>query len=434
MNIETFLEKARTSIPDDPKDRLTFLAKTYLEHPDGIADIHIHIFDKRCLSIGYILLRLLKTAGLKAMGIELDGFENMSKDEEQVYDELSTISEESEEEWQLFEKELENIEDLYETHELFGYDVKEAFKILKKKNMLEILDFYHQEYSITKLPEFSNCKLVTGILQMDLETGWGFSPRRKFKQQIEDIKKISKDRPIIPYLALDPRRVDIEGSKNNLYELFLEAFSDVDTPFFGVKCYPSLGYFPWDIRLDPIFQICAEKGIPVLTHCGGTTVSSFRKKFTLKDENGYREFIMPGNSRAERANYMNSPDHWEPVLNKYNNLKINFGHFGGDSNWAELGETGSNDRLEKIFSLMENPNLNVFADFSFTLIEEKLFNIFKEVLDSRPEIAARTLYGTDYWVVVPSSKLLEEQDEFLKQLPNHQTAMLRDNIIKYLLN
>ena len=82
---------------------------------------------------------------------------------------------------------------------------------------------------------------------------------------------------------------------------------------------------------------------------------------------------------------------------------------------------------------MEDPNLDVYADFSFTMIEDHLFDTFKKILDEKPKIAERTLYGTDYWVVVPSSELLDEQDKFLKQLSNHQVTMMRDNMIKYLL-
>ena len=54
MSPEEFLEKARVQISDDPRSRLTFLAKTFLEEQDCVVDIHTHIFDKDCLSIRYI--------------------------------------------------------------------------------------------------------------------------------------------------------------------------------------------------------------------------------------------------------------------------------------------------------------------------------------------------------------------------------------------
>ena len=114
-------------------------------------------------------------------------------------------------------------------------------------------------------------------------------------------------------------------------------------------------------------------------------------------------------------------------------MKLNFGHFGGDENWHEFSETGSNQRIEKIFNMMENPDWRVYADFSFNLVENDLFDKFKSELDSRPTVAARTLYGTDYWVVLPAGELLKEQEIFLKKLSNHQDTMLRENPIEYLL-
>lgn len=438
MTSEEFLKRANAQISDDPKTRLTFLAKTFLEAPDCVVDIHTHIFDKRCLSVRYIALRMLKSLAFGAIGLEAiegetEGMELLTKSEEQLYSEIAKGPDDSEEDWEKLERELQQAEAIYETYEIFGMDLKEALKVLRMRNMAEVLDFYHDAHSITNLPEFANSKMVTGILQMDLETGWNFSPKRNFKQQIDDIKKLTKARAIIPFLALDPRRADAKGKDKNLYELFLNVFTDPDTPFFGVKCYPALGYTPSDVRLDPIFQICAEKNIPVLSHCGGETVSTFEKEIEIQDASGRKKFKIPGKKRKDRARYLNEPEHWIPVLEKYNALKLTFGHFGGDDNWLDFGKTGANVRIEKIYEMMRNPNWNLFGDFSFNIVESELFDKFRSELDQRPEIAARTLYGTDYWVVLPAGELLREQDRFLKRLSNHKNAMLKENAIKYLI-
>jgi len=437
MTIENFLEKARANISDDPNTRLTFLAKAKLEHPDCIVDIHAHIFDKKCLSVGYILLRMLKSLTLEALGIEavdneLEAMELLRKKEDEVYNDIEIAESDEDKIWDQLEKELEKTVELHDTYELFGFDLKAAYKVLRKGNMLEVLDFYHSHFSITNLDEFTNSKMVVGILQMDLETGWGYSPRRGFLQQIKDIKDISKKRAILPFLAVDPRRVDAPGA-DNLYKIFLDVFTDPHTPFFGVKCYPAMGYFPSDVRLDPIFQICAEKNIPVLTHCGGEAVSTFKKTINIKDAEGYRDVKLRGSSRKERARFLNNPSHWDPVLHKYNNLKLNLGHFGGDHNWQEFGKTGANARITKIFEMMVHPNYRVYGDFSFNIVEKELFTKFKEILDTKPEIKARTLYGTDYWVVLPAGELLDMQKLFLEKLKDHQDAMLRTNVLEYLL-
>ena len=439
MTPEHFLIHARDSISDDPRDRLTFLAKSYLNEPDCIVDIHTHIFDKRCLSIRYILLRMVKSLALESLGLEAiesepEAMELLTKKEEKIYEEIMGGEIDTDADWEQLERELEKTIEINETYELFGFDLKEAYRILKKKNMLEVLDYYHEHFSITKLAEFTNHKMVTGILQMDLETGWGFKPKRDFKQQIDDIKEISKVRPIIPFLAVDPRRAEANGPDENLYELFLNVFSDPNNPFFGVKCYPALGFVPHDVRLDPIFQICAEKNIPVLTHCGGETVSTFEKTIRIKESDGYKDFEIPGDKRKDRARYLNEPEHWIPVLEKYNNLKVNFGHYGGDDHWLDYSKNNSNYRIDRIFDMMANPNWRVYGDFSFNLVESELFDTFKREMDNRQIPASRNLYGTDYWVVLPAGELLKEQEDFLNTMDHHKTAMLKDNVIKYLLD
>jgi len=439
MTAEEFLTRARIEISDNPKDRFTFLLKKYLEEDDCLIDIHTHIFDRKCLSVGYILLRLGKSIALGALGIEAvdeeaDNMELLTLDKDELYERLSHLKMNDDEDWLKLEEELEKTIELNETYEFLGMDLKDALKVFRKKDMKEILEFYHDEFAITNLPEFRNGKMVTGILQMDLETGWGFNPKRNFKRQIDDIKELTRSRPIIPYLALDPRRVDKNGKDENLYELFLDVFTDKETPFFGVKCYPALGYFPSDVRLDPIFKICAEKKIPVLSHCGGETVSTFKKTIKTKDADGYRDFDIPGDNRKERARYLNKPEHWVPVLQKYPDLKLLFGHWGGDDNWLNYSKTGNDQRIAKIMEMMRDPQLNVFGDFSFNVVEEELFYKFKETMENHPELLAKTLYGTDYWVVLPAGDLLKMQDKFLKAMAPYHQQMLKENAMNYLLN
>jgi len=440
MTTEEFIRRARLEIKDHPKDRLTPLTKMYLNRPDCIIDIHVHIFDKKCLSIGYILLRLIKRLALNSLGFEstedtpIDDMELLVKTEQEIYEDILEKSEDSDEEWEQLEKEIQETIEMQDEYELAGFNVKDALKVLRKKSMKEVLEFYHDECSIVNLNEFEDKNMVTGILQMDLETGWGFTPRRPFKQQIEDLKKISKSRPILPFIAVDPRRVDKNGGDHNLYEFFLEAFTDPKTPFFGVKCYPSLGYDPADIRLDPIFQICAEKNIPVLTHCGGESVSTYNKTIEVKTATGFKTITIPGDNRKERARYLNEPKHWLPVLEKHNNLKLNLGHFGGGTSWKEYGENGNDERLETIFDMMNNLDWKVYADFSYGLVEDKIYQYQKDKLDNAPTIAGKTLFGTDYWVVLPAGDLLDEQKKFLAFFPDHKHAMLHDNPLKYLFD
>lgn len=45
----------------------------------------------------------------------------------------------------------------------------------------------------------------------------------------------------------------------------------VEYGFHGLKLYPPCGYSPSDRRLYSLYEICASRGLPVLTHVGGTS-------------------------------------------------------------------------------------------------------------------------------------------------------------------
>lgn len=416
MNATQFLQIARQQISTDPRTRLTAPTMAALDDPNCLVDVHSHIFDKKSLNIPYILLRLSKSKlGLEAVSAGLLG-----KTEEEIYKDIKSKKLNKNTDWEDLEAELEMMESV----ELFGMELSDALKVLRKASMQEILDLYLETFAINQLPEFSNHPFATGILLMDLETGWEMKSKKKYYEQVEEVREISKIRPIIPFFAVDPRRADETDPNKNLYDLFIKAFVN-ETPYFGVKCYPSLGYLPSDTRLDPIFQICAEKNIPVLTHCGGETVSTFKKKIPVRNSTGEIQFTIPGKNRTERANWLNNPAHWDMVLEKHNNLKLNLAHFGGDTNWELLGNSGSSERVEKIIDMMRNPNWKVYADFSFNVVEEELYNAFQNQLDNNADVKSRTLYGTDYWVVLPKGDLLAKQSRFLTQMVNHQASLLQ---------
>jgi predicted TIM-barrel fold metal-dependent hydrolase len=432
MNASEFLSIGLSKISDDPFSRLNKVSKSLLKEPDCIIDIHAHIFDKKCLTVGYILLRLLKSKIMAKIGLELleDSLLNMEEDE--IYNGIKDKKLGNKTDWQKFENEIQEYSDLMESEELFGFNLKDALSVLKKQNMLEVFDYYIDNFSILKIPGFKERPFVTCILLMDLETGWGIKPEKKLFTQIVEIKDILLHRPIIPFFPLDPRRADHSNPHENLYELFLNAFTDPQTPFFGVKCYPGLGYLPSDIRLDPIFMICEKKNIPVLSHCGGEIVSTFDKSIQVRDSTGDIEFIIPGGTRIERAKFLTNPEMWIPVLDKYNGLKLDFGHFGGDLNWENHTATGKNNRVKKILEMMKNPHWKVFADFSYNVVERNLFNAFEKELNNNPDLTNKIMFGTDYWVVLPSGDLLDMQHEFLEQMKDHQSTLLHSAPLNYL--
>jgi uncharacterized protein len=65
----------------------------------------------------------------------------------------------------------------------------------------------------------------------------------------------------------------------------------VEHGFHGLKLYPPCGYSPSDRRLYPYYEICAARGLPVLTHVGATSpVLAFDTGDPMLVDQAAREF------------------------------------------------------------------------------------------------------------------------------------------------
>lgn len=111
-------------------------------------------------------------------------------------------------------------------------------------------------------------------------------------------------------------------------------------------------------------------------------------------------------------------------MEKFPKLKLNLAHFGGYETWSKPSKVTHNGqaRKETIFEFMEKYE-NVFADFSYNLIETDLSKSLREVLTAEKKIRERTLFGTDYWVVSKEGDLLKEQREFLTIMDDNFSAL-----------
>lgn len=376
MTLEQFLTAAQ-AIEADPLKRLSKVTKELIERDNYVYDAHVHIFDRKCVPVLYFVLRFLAE----------------SLDQENAYKAL-----EDEEAFKKSEK-----IDLERTINNEKLSNKDVLKIVLKKDMNAILDYFNQNFALNNFAPFLDKESLAVILTMDLECGWGKKTKRSFKEQIIDLQNISKQKPILPFFALDPRRADKNGD-DNLYELFIKAFINAEAPYFGVKCYPALGYLPSDARLAPIFEVCNEKNIPIVTHCGGNIVSTYKKSIDVVNSAGQTINVkLPIENRDKRAEYLNDPLHWDSVLNRFNNLKINFAHFGGSTPWAST-KPEEKLRIEHIVERMQRYENRVFTDFSFNLVDTAANSALKARY-SEDIIKNRTMYGTDYWVVLPKNDL-----------------------------
>jgi len=443
----TFIEKAMTSISNDPKTRLSPIVKNIIAEDNYVFDAHCHVFDGDCINVKYMAARMVAGAvgGLRAWIWKLVTGKQYTEEKsllssaemiEMVYENPEIITDKDlPSALDRMEKELDQMEfEAQSTKSLYGFNPIEFIKryrtiiqLLRSGSMENVYKAFEQNYAIHQVINYrngGNKKLLTIALGMDLNSGWEDSVPKTWEEQNADLSLLSRNHPVLPYLPIDPRR-------ENLYEVFLDAFDQSNPQFFGVKCYPALGYLPSDNRLMPIFKICAEKNIPIMTHCGGEIVSTFENPIYANRLGEQVE--INDHKRKHRARRLNEPKEWEFVLNEYRNLRLCLGHYGGGAAWEN--DPATSHRIPEIFEMMTKYD-NLYADFSFNLESLTAIKNFRSKLFKDDTIGRlmkeRSLFGTDFWVILPLSDLITDQHNFVAETEGLLNELLKTNVLNYL--
>jgi predicted TIM-barrel fold metal-dependent hydrolase len=210
---------------------------------------------------------------------------------------------------------------------------------------------------------------------------------------------------VLPFYAVNPWRPD-----------YLESLKEALAPgggFVGMKVYPSLGYEVNEI--EDALRFCDQNEIPVLTHCnnGG---------FKAKPNYGVKA----------------DPKHWEKVLDKFKDLKVCFGHFGGE----EFFRPGTDDYQwgRTILEFMEKHEGRVFGDISFHTggmggfgSTAKYFQYLRGLLENR-KYRPQILFGTDFFLVLQRISEDNYWEFFRERLNNDRLfeKITRKNPLKFL--
>jgi predicted TIM-barrel fold metal-dependent hydrolase len=210
---------------------------------------------------------------------------------------------------------------------------------------------------------------------------------------------------LIPFIAADPRR-------DNLAQLVTDYIDNHG--FGGIKLYPPLGYFPFDARFDELFRVAEDRQIPIITHCSRGGICT-REKITEEMRiHPKTKKKLKGRSNATFTDNYTDPENYKWVLEKFNDLKICFAHFGGDVEWRKYlddpwpSETTEKSWLSTIADLIRDDRYpNVYADISYTCHDPSLLPLLK-VLINTPQLRERILYGSDCYMV----QLKESEREF----------------------
>ena len=166
-----------------------------------------------------------------------------------------------------------------------------------------------------------------------------------------------------------------------------------------------------------------------MTHCGGEAVTT--DELELEAYRMEEKVIVEADKRQEVAEQLNHPKEWIPVMEKFPGLRINFGHFGGNTAWEEYDKNGGSEKVKTILDMMAKYD-HVYADFSWNMIDSSLYSIYKTVIGLSDKALDRSLYGTDYWVVCPAGNLQRRQAQFLEILKDHIPKLTYENVKSYL--
>ncbi|KRB58181.1 amidohydrolase family protein [Flavobacterium sp. Root186] len=311
--------------------------------------------------------------------------------------------------------------------------------------------------------EYSGIKIVALTIDMDYMSDPDKKPEKDFNSQIQDIYKLKKTYPniLFPFYGIDPRNPDIKNLEN------LKKAIESKT-FVGIKLYPANGFFPFDARLDSLYQYAEKNNIPVMTHCtrGGSyylgknvwsvipdnptsvdpnhpLMPKIKKRIAVYKNASDKSF----RENARACNLFSHPENYIPVLDKYPELKLCIAHMGGDIEILGSKKTDTKKLFEAAYKLEENTESwyetiklkilikkypNTFTDISYSLCDENCMIKLSEDLKKNLIHPERVLFGTDYFMVAKENAELKVVAVGQRNLSTHFPLFMSANNKRYL--
>jgi predicted TIM-barrel fold metal-dependent hydrolase len=223
-----------------------------------------------------------------------------------------------------------------------------------------------------RLLEDSGRDTAVVALMMDITAGKD-ADDDLFQSQIDGTAEAVLAHPgrILPFVAVNTNR-------SLHFERMTHALEE--RGFVGVKMYPSLGYKVDSPEMRRVYKYCVAHDTPVLLHCS-----------------------RGGFFRDDASIEFGDPAHWGAVLADFPELRVCFGHFGGDENLV-AGSVDPDSWSGRIVKLMER-HPHVYADISYHddpmdggENEENYFRHLGGMLDD-DVLGSRILFGSDFHLV-----------------------------------
>lgn len=379
--------------------------------------------------------------------------------------------------------------------------------------------YYQEQNAIFKrlIKQYpKNTEFVVLPMDMEFMDAGKVKAIGSYQTQMEKLKKIKQKNPktIHPFVFVDPRRENVGytdffkwrniNGKVVLEDCFIKEYIEKEN-FAGFKIYPALGYFPFDEKLLPLWKYAADNNLPIMTHCiRGTIFYRGNKKKEwyyhpiIKDAKLADEYMLLAKTQnieysldfTHPLNYLclldpfllkewikkcNKPELFDlfgysettdTISSNLSNLKICFGHYGGDDEWKKFLERDRDNYSHKMsnnsngieFLNPQNPNLsygglmdiwknadwysiisslimqypNVYADLSYIIHEQEIVPLLKHTLNN-PALKERVLFGTDFYVVRNHNSEKELLARTKSSLSTEEFDLIaRENPINYL--
>lgn len=249
-----------------------------------------------------------------------------------------------------------------------------------------------------------NSKFV--VLPMDMAyMGAGRVPRPYEEQlkELADLKNNTFPDFILPFIHIDPRR-DKERTWNNKKVpeyMYLLMKCVEEWGFKGIKLYPPLGVFPYDDRLDPVYEYAVKKKLPIIAHGSPYNPVHFKGS-----DNDLKELLskaktnidLGSNKKLKLCANFTHPENYKLVFEKFPDLKICLAHFGSAHYWNKLLDR-PNDQGNWLNIIREMMLIypGLYTDISYTMYNKEFYSLLT-VLLSDPDIAGRILFGSDYYM------------------------------------
>ena len=218
---------------------------------------------------------------------------------------------------------------------------------------------------------------------------------------------------VIPFAAVDPRHEAVVEKTIRLLE---------DQRFRGIKLYPPTGYHPNDPALRPLYAYAEEHDVPVLTHCSRPASVQYRGQPTERMRTDPVTGERLDLDRLQLLTLFTDPDSYRPILSSHPSLRICLAHFGGAGDWAAYlnrpwdaddTEPAEKSWLAKIADMIRSGDYpNLWTDIAYTAFADDEHIYLLKVLLSDERILARTLFGSDFYVV--ANARLEERRRALR--------------------